>query len=134
MYSKKFAIISLIAVFILGLSAGIVTDRVLFKNNPRQYHKKYPYYKKGLLGTFTKELDLTPAQQDTLKALLQWIKQEHKRIRQTMSDDFKNIRKKFREDFAKVLNEEQKMKFNKFNERYDRMRKEHQKESKQNSK
>ena len=118
--SKKVALASVITIFLLGLILGIVADRYLLL---RYFHSGHKRGQIDLVQMFKKELNLTVEQQEKLKELLAELREEHEKIRKSTKPDYKRINREFREKFSKVLDEEQKKKFNELNERFDKRRK-----------
>ena len=122
MTSKKFAGISLLAVFILGFAFGFAVNRIFFTNYGR-HPKHYKFYGPNLVEKFTNELDLSNQQKEKLVDLLNEVKKQHREIRKSTYPEYKRVSDEFRKAFAKVLTDEQKLKFLEFNKRYDEKRK-----------
>lgn len=118
MSSKKTAILSLLTVFLLGAAVGIVVDRFLINKPPKPPRSGV----RGdfLFEMFTKELELTATQQDTLRTILAQIREQFKAAGQLHFERTEEIRKQFGSDFEKILNDQQRAKYQEMVAKFER--------------
>ena len=119
---KKSAILTLIAIFIFGFSFGFVTNKLFSDKNPPR-EKKSHYDENSLVDQFTRELELSQIQQDTLRVLLKQVREKYNIIRKSKFTQYDQVKKMFNEKFSTFLTEEQQIKFVEFNKKYDNRRK-----------
>ncbi len=112
---KTKAVFLFITIFIVGLVVGIALEKkVLDKKDHRHKNRNPNSY---LFEKFTSELSLTTTQQDTLKMLLDEIKEKKRILDEKRRQELDKSRLEFESDFRKILNAEQA-------QRYDEMRRE----------
>ncbi|MBN1561538.1 hypothetical protein JW998_14905 [candidate division KSB1 bacterium] len=121
--AKKIALLSFITVFIAGIAVGIVLEDLVFDKKREEHKRRDP--NDFLFATFTKELSLTAAQQDSLKSMLNKIKEKHKTLNRERFEDYEQIRLEFNEEFRKILDEKQIIRYNEMMQEFENRRKKH---------
>ena len=117
--SKKIAIVSFLTVFLFGLFCGITADRLLLC---KIKHKRPKGGDSHLVQKFSTELNLTPSQKEELIRLLKNVRDKHAQIRNSNQPKYESIRIEFQQEFAKILNSDQQLLFEKSNQRFDAKR------------
>ena len=120
MASKKTAILSLLTAFLLGAAAGILVDRFLSNKPPKP--PRFSSRSDFLFDMFTKELELTPTQQDTLRAMLAQIREQFKAAGKLHYERTEAIRRQFGSDLEKILNDQQRVKYQDMVAKFERDR------------
>jgi Spy/CpxP family protein refolding chaperone len=118
---KKTAVLSLITIFLLGTAFGIFLNHVVLgKFSP---HPKHGSPSDFLFEKFTRDLSLTSPQQDTLRTMLNELREQNKSLGQAQHQQNEQIRLKFNEKFEQILTEEQKTKYREMVAGFERERK-----------
>lgn len=107
--SKKTAVLSLVTVFLMGAAFGIFLNHAVLKKLPPRPKDSSPG--DFIFEKFTRDLSLTSVQQDSLKAMLNMLREQFKSAGQAHYQQFEQIRHKFNEEFEQILTEEQKSKY-----------------------
>ncbi len=115
MTSKRIAITMLVATFFLGLLFGNISHDWLSPDH--KHHRKHPSTEETI-ALFTKELQLTQEQQEELGVLLEELQDSLNALRRQRISDYIKARTKFETKFSEHLSEEQKIKFDEFNEKF----------------
>lgn len=117
MTTKKNAILSLISIFLIGMVVGMILQRTVLedRHQPRKHKPPSDFF----FQVFTKELSLSTTQQDSLKILLANLGKEYERVRIEQFEQHMQIRKNFENEFKKILDDDQKQKYNKMIEDFD---------------
>ena len=123
--SKKIAILSFITIFIAGIAVGVVLEDFVFNKKRDEHQRRDP--NDFLFVKFTKELSLTTVQQDSLKSMLNKIKEKHKRMNKQRFEDYEQIRLEFNKEFRKILDEEQTIRYDQMVQEFEARRKNHSK-------
>ncbi len=121
--SQKLALLSIITTFFVGMVLGVVVERFVFDKRPEKHHD----INEHLLDKFTEELSLTPAQQDTLKVMLDEIKEKHREVRRQSYQEYKRIREEFEQKFSSILTQDQAARYKEMVEEFEREREKHKK-------
>ncbi len=116
--SKKSAIFTLILVFLAGIAVGLFVDQLVEKSKREKYRKPDNF----LLHHFTKELELTPTQQDTLSSMLDRFSRDHNQIRKEMWRKLEEQRLEFNKAFKTILTDSQRVKFEQMNREWEEKR------------
>ena len=116
MKSKKLAVISLIAVFLLGLALGFASNRIFSpcKGKDRRSHRDHTT---RLMVKLKSELDLTEEQNAQLRKHLDELKEKVAQIRKESRPQYERVNEEFKKEFLKTLTEEQKEKFSQMDNR-----------------
>ncbi|MBD3377417.1 periplasmic heavy metal sensor [candidate division KSB1 bacterium] len=120
MTSKRIAITLLVATFLLGLLLGNLTHDWISPDHKR--HRKHPSTEETI-AMFTKELQLSQAQQEKLELLLTELQDSLNALRRQRISDYIKARTKFETKFSEYLSEEQRKKFDEFNEKFKKRKK-----------
>lgn len=123
--SKKFALLSIITTFLVGVALGVVVERFVFDTHHKYDKRDDP--NEHIMQKFTTELSLTPAQQDTLAMLLDDIKEKHRALRKERHKEYERIRKEFEQEFSSILDERQAARYEEMVREYEREREERRK-------
>ncbi|MBN1464997.1 hypothetical protein JXA02_04500 [candidate division KSB1 bacterium] len=121
--SKKIAILSFITVFIAGIAVGVVLEDLVFDKKQADRRKGDP--NDFLFAKLTQELSLTTAQQDSLRSMLDKIKEEHRKLNRKRFENFEQIRLKFDQEFRKILDEKQMTRYDEMMQEFETRRKKH---------
>ena len=121
--SQKLALLSIITTFFVGMVLGVVVERFVFDKRP----EKHRDINEHLLDKFTEELSLTPAQQDTLKVMLDEIKEKHREVRRQSYQEYKRIREEFEQKFSSILTQDQAARYKEMIEEFEREREKYKK-------
>lgn len=109
MSSKSKAVLSFVTVFIIGVAVGVLLENyVLDKKNRAPQHRDP---NQMLFEKFTAELTLSSAQQDTLRSLLDDIKDKHRELGRKRHQEYDKIRSEFDAEFRKILTNDQLVKY-----------------------
>jgi hypothetical protein len=121
--AKKIAILSFITVFIAGIAVGVVLQDLVFDKKREEHRRRDP--NDFLFAKFTEELSLTATQQDSLRSMLDKIKEKHKNLNRKRFEDYEQIRLEFDEKFRKILDEKQIKRYNELTREFENRRKKH---------
>jgi hypothetical protein len=117
MNSRNKAILSLGAIFLLGIIIGILIDSQVFNHSRRgQRDRGHP----NLLEIFTKKLELSSQQQGKLKELLDNFKTKFQEVGTQTETQFRKVREEFNEQFMLILNGTQKEKYKKMVDEFEK--------------
>jgi len=117
MTSKKNAILSLISIFLIGVVVGMVLQHMVLEDRPQPRKHRPP--NDFFFEVFTKELSLSITQQESLKTMLADLGKEYERVRIEQFEQHMRIRKSFENEFKKILDDNQKQKYDKMIEDFD---------------
>ena len=110
MATKKTAYITLSAVLVFGLAAGMVVGHfITSEQNQGDWHGRRGGDR--AVTELTQELQLNEQQQQKLGELLEQVKAKHDSIQKENWPKFRNIKEYFDSEFCKILNEEQQARF-----------------------
>jgi len=115
MNSKRTAIASLGMVLLVGVLLGVVIDRHLLDD-----HNRPPFERRRSHDFFERlsvDLQLNDVQKEQLRLLLEATKNKHDELRRTPGPQFRRIQEEFQQEFTKVLNPDQREKFEKITKR-----------------
>jgi Spy/CpxP family protein refolding chaperone len=119
--SKKTAVLILATVFLMGTAFGIFLNHAVLKKLPLR--PKHGSPGDFVFEKFTRDLSLTSVQQDSLKAMLDELKEQFKEAGQAHFQHMEEIRLSFNEKFEQILTEEQKSKYREMVAGFERERK-----------
>lgn len=108
MNSKTLGILSLVAVFLIGVALGMGLGHIIEKSGHPYHHKQ------DMVAKFKKDLNLSKEQEKVLLQLLDDLKEKYHTLRQKHRPEYKTIQKEFRSEFKKVLTPNQKEKFDSY--------------------
>ena len=125
--NKFWIVISLIIVFLAGITGGIFIDKYLFEKKPRWTKKERSGRERTQfpsLEIMADELALSPEQQEQIREIFKNNEERFKKLRGQMNEQLMNMRKQLREEIFNVFNQEQKKKFEAMIDKYITQRKE----------
>ncbi len=108
MNSKTLGILSLVAVFLIGVALGMGLGYIIEKSGNHHHHKQ------DMVAKFKKDLNLSKEQEKVLLQLLDDLKEKYHALHQKHRPEYKTIQKEFRSEFKKVLTPNQKEKFDSY--------------------
>ena len=113
--SKTKALSLLVAVFVAGIMLGWVTHAMSVKERliPRQDVE-------ALMSRFSKELDLTPDQQDSVRAILSRRQQDSRVISMETRPRYQALRDRAKVEIEMLLTPDQKTRYEALNAEMDR--------------
>lgn len=113
--SKTKALSLLVAVFVAGIMLGWVTHAMSVKERliPRQDVE-------ALMSRFSKELDLTPDQQDSVRAILSRRQQDSRVISMETRPRYQALRDRAKAEIEMLLTPDQKTRYEALNAEMDR--------------
>ncbi len=116
----KGALLLLVA-FGLGIGAGMLgfgvfQTRVGWWRGPQEPGRQQQH----VLARLTKDLDLRPDQQESVKGILGEVGQEFSRLREEFGPRFREIRTRSRDRIRSVLDADQQAKFDKLAQEWER--------------
>ncbi len=115
MNSKRTAIASLCMVLLVGILLGVVIDRYLLDDHNRPpFERRRPH---DFFGRLSVDLQLNDVQKEQLRILLEATKAKHDSLRKTTGPQFRRIQEEFQQEFKKVLDADQREKFEKITKR-----------------
>jgi hypothetical protein len=109
MSSKNKAILSFIAVFLVGIAVGVLFENLVL--DKKQQNRKRQDPNKFLFEKFTNELSLSTEQQDSLQVLLDDIKEKHRELGKKRHENYERIRSEFDVEFRKILSPDQLLRY-----------------------
>lgn len=114
------AVFYLIVVFVLGVALGALGTRLADKWKLFQPDKRgYDRARHGRVEWLSRELSLSPEQQQQLGTILDETGKQYRQVRQRMREDYEQVRQQGRERIRAILTEEQRAKFEELQHRID---------------
>jgi Spy/CpxP family protein refolding chaperone len=105
---RRNAVVLLIAVFVAGLVVGVggvaIAERVGIHVLSHEQHR-------GYLDFLSQRLDLTPAQRDSVRSILERHRPTMDSMRAAVAPPFETLRKQIRSEIRAQLTPEQQLKF-----------------------
>lgn len=129
----KWVGITLAAVLVLGIGAGILVDRFLLLarvesatnvDSDSDREQRHDDHAKRFRARLQRELDLTDEQKTRLDQVLENNHETAERFWEDSRARFEELRKSFREDIRSLLNPEQRAKFDEMLAKHDKERQE----------
>ncbi|MGB4704196.1 MAG: hypothetical protein WBI18_03855 [Candidatus Saccharicenans sp.] len=117
---KLWVILSLVAVFLIGVTAGVVGDRTYLgkkKPAPRPRQESYP-----TLEVISRELQLTPEQEEKIREIFKRSEERFEAFRKEVHGRLSELREQLKSEMDEVLTDEQEQKMKELMERYMRRR------------
>jgi Spy/CpxP family protein refolding chaperone len=118
--SRK-AVVLVILVFVLGIALGIV-GTYLVTSRVEAARAEGSRNHTNTLAIFTKDLNLSPEQQQQIEAILRDIRAQYAAIHQNMDPEYEQARKQGRDRIRQILTPDQKPKFEELLRRMDEER------------
>ncbi|MDI6698364.1 MAG: hypothetical protein QME85_05440 [Candidatus Saccharicenans sp.] len=117
---KLWVTLSLIAVFILGVTVGVFGDRWLVEKKklaPRQRQEPFP-----TLEVISKELQLTPDQEERIREVFKRSEERFQAFRKDIHARLTELREQLKTEMDEVFTPEQEKKMQELMDRYMRQR------------
>ena len=126
--SKRLAISLLLLVFLLGVATGALVTPLAIRGDSRggTSPTAAPSKKPNRVERLAQELQLDPAQKTQLKEIIDETAVRCRGLSDEVRPRYDEIRYETRATIQQILNDDQKQRFQKYNERVDRERKEKQ--------
>lgn len=109
MIGSRRAVVYLLLVFLLGFAGGGLAG--YWGAKAGWFHRFGAGGERGPLKWLTRELDLTPEQQEQLEPILDKTGQEYFRLYEKVRPEFKQVRQEAREKIRALLTPEQRVRF-----------------------
>ncbi|MDI6845285.1 MAG: hypothetical protein QME28_04020 [Candidatus Saccharicenans sp.] len=117
---KLWVILSLVAVFLIGVTAGVVGDRTyLGKKKPAPRPRQEPF---PTLEVISRELQLTPEQEEKIREIFKRSEERLEAFRKEVHGRLSELREQLKSEMDEVLTDEQEQKMKELMERYMRQR------------
>ena len=108
---KLWIAISLIIVFMAGVTGGILLDRNIIHQKPKKTPKKRDSIHFPTIETMAKELSLAADQQEKIRTFFEKGEEEFKSLRRDIQGRLSSMRKQLIANIKSVLHKEQTLKF-----------------------
>jgi len=131
---KYWLIFSLIVVFLVGMIAGVILDNNVLDKKQKPRAKRNNTARFPTLCSMAEEISLSEAQQEQVRDIFRKNDEKLKAFRGQIHKQFLTIRSGLIDEINKILDDEQKLKFEAMIERYISQRKKELKERSQRAK
>jgi hypothetical protein len=126
MNANRWKTVTLGAMLVLGLGAGVLVDRFLLlpsvAGDVDRGHERHEDRRKRFRDRLKQELDLSPEQEARLDEVLTRNHETAERFWSESRREFDELRKAFRQDIRELLNDEQQAAFARMLAEYDERR------------
>jgi Spy/CpxP family protein refolding chaperone len=119
--NNRKAVVLVILVFVLGIALGVV-GTYLVTSRVEAARGGGSRTRGNALAIFTKDLNLTTAQQQQIEAILRDVRAQYAAIHEKVDPEYEQARKQGRDRIRQVLTPEQKPKFEELLRRMDEER------------
>ncbi len=117
---KLWVVLSLVAVFLIGITVGVVGDRTyLGKKKPAPRPRQEPF---PTLEVISRELQLTPEQEEKIREIFKRSEERFEAFRKEVHIRLAQLRDQLKAEMDEVLTDEQEQKMKELMERYMRQR------------